>query len=59
MTKYAIKVCFDDSCLYVSEGTFDNLRVLTTDSLEEANEWRNTWIREGHEGKVEIVEYND
>lgn len=57
MTKYAIKVWFDDSWLYVSEGTFDNLRVMTTESLEEAKVWRDVWIREGHDGKVEIVEW--
>lgn len=56
--KYAIKVWFDDSWLYVSEGTFDNLRVMTTESLEEANEWRNMWVSEGHEGRAEVVEYD-
>jgi hypothetical protein len=54
--KYALKVWFDDSWVYVSEGPFDNLRVSTTEDLEEARAWRDTWIREGQE-KVEIVEY--
>lgn len=54
--KYAIKVWFDDSWLLVSEGPVDNLRVMTTESLEEANSWRNLWIRDG-QNKVEVIEY--
>lgn len=54
--KYALKVWFDDSWLYVSEGPIDDLRAMTTDSYEEALEWRALWIRNGQE-KVEVVEY--
>lgn len=57
MKKYAIKVWFDDAWVYVSEGTFDNLRVMTTGSYEEAQQWRDLWIRDGQE-KVEVVEYD-
>lgn len=54
--KYALKVWFDDSWLYISEGPIDDLRVMTTESYEEALEWRSLWIKNGQE-KVEVVEY--
>lgn len=58
MKKYAIKVWFDDSWLYVSEGPFEDLRVMTTTDYEQALEWRSLWIKDGQE-RVEVVEYND
>ena len=56
--KYAIKVLFTDSWLQVSEGPIDNLRVMTLETLEEAQEWKKIWVKEGHEERVEIVEYD-
>lgn len=56
--KYALKVWFDTSWLYVSEGPVDDMRVWTTTSLEEAQRYRNFWIREGHDDKIEVVEYS-
>lgn len=56
--KYALKVHLDaDTWLYVSEGPVDNMRAWTTESLEEAEEYRKVWIVEGHEEAIEIVEY--
>ncbi len=56
--KYALKVHFDErTWVYVSEGLGDDMRVWTTDSLEEAQRYRNFWVREGHETGIEIVEY--
>lgn len=51
--KYAIKV--DDT--FVSEGPIDDMRVWTTETLEEAERYKNFWVREGYEGNIEIVEY--
>lgn len=56
--KYAIKVWFDSTWHYVQEGPVDNMRVWTTTSLEEAKKYRALWIREGHNDKIEVVEYN-
>ena len=51
--RYAIKV--DD--IFVSEGPIDDMRVWTTESLDEAERYRNFWLREGYEDPIEIVEY--
>lgn len=55
--KYAIRVWFGDSFLYVSEGPIDDLRVFLLDTLEEAVAYANEWSIAGHEEMVEIVEY--
>lgn len=54
--KYAIKVWYDNTWRFVSEGPVDNLRTMTTSSYEEAAEWRSMWIRNGQ--RAEIVKYD-
>lgn len=56
--KYALKVWFDTKWLYVSEGPIDDMRVWTTTSLEEAERYRKLWVKEGHDDKIEVVEYS-
>ena len=56
--KYALKVLIEpDTWLYMSEGPVDNMRVWTTETFEEAERYKNFWIREGYEDNIEIVEY--
>ena len=55
--KYALKVITPDCEIFVSEGPVDDMRVWTTDSLEDAQRYRDFWLREGYEDSIEIVEY--
>jgi hypothetical protein len=55
--KYAIKVSTPDGDIFVSEGPVDDMRVWTTEVFEEAERYKNFWIREGYEGNIDIVEY--
>jgi len=56
--KYALKVILlDGGHIFVSEGPVDDMRVWTADSFEEAERYKNFWLREGHEDSMEIVEY--
>ena len=56
--KYAIKVHLDENTwLYVSEGPVDDMRVWTTESLEESEAYRQIWGVAGNEEAIEIVEY--
>jgi hypothetical protein len=56
--KYAIKVHLDENTwLYVSDGPVDNMRPWTTESLEEAEAYRQLWLVEDNEETIEIVEY--
>lgn len=50
--KYAIKVWYDETWRFVSEGPVDNLRVMTTSSYEEAREWKELWIRDGQWAEI-------
>lgn len=54
---YGLRVRMDDGWLYVMEGPTDNMRVMTTESLEEAEGWAEIWRNEGYEDCVEVVEY--
>lgn len=56
--KYALKVHLDENTwLYVSEGPVDDMRAWTTESLEEAEAYRQVWLVDDHEEAIEIVEY--
>lgn len=56
--KYAIKVHLDENTwVYVSEGPVDDMRVWTTESLKEAEAYRQIWVVGDHEEAIEIVEY--
>lgn len=54
--KYAIKVWFDDDTwAYISEGPLEELRVVTVDTLEQAQKCADLY--KIAETDIEIVEY--
>ena len=55
--KYALKVSTPDGDIFVSEGPVDDMRVWTTETFEEAERYKNFWLREGYEDTIDIVEY--
>lgn len=54
--KYAIKVWFDENTwAYISEGPLEDLRVVTVDTLEQAQKCANLYKLTAT--NIEIVEY--
>lgn len=60
MIKYTIQVQWPDGgWMYVTEGSFDDLRVKVYDSSEAAETVAETWRLTGKENNVKVVVYKD
>lgn len=54
--KYAVQIKFDDSWMYVTDGSLDeNVLVFTSEDV--AEQLAVTWRKPGHEDQVRVQEY--